>query len=165
MASQTVLISADELTITASLLQSRPALTESNIIATCPSTINASVLSTAHGQQRASSLESFETPQHAISITLIATTTTAAAEIQSISQTLHAQPVAAQSVHVSSIGTKHTNSSSGAAADQTSYIFALVFGVFGGFLVLGIAFMIFKSMYTKSKNKVKKIKRKKDAGV
>ena len=162
ISSETLVVNTDELSITASLIQSMPDIPESHIITTCPSAINASVLSTDYGQQRTSSLESFETSQHVISTTLIATT--AAAEIQSFSNTLRVQPVAVPSAHVSSKGINHTNSSNGATADQTSYIFALVFGIFGGVLVLGIAFMIFKSMYTKSKNRVKKIKRKKDTG-
>ena len=55
-----------------------------------------------------------------------------------------------------------TDPNNGAAAKDTrSHIFALVFGIFGGVLVLGIALLIFKSIHAKSKNKVKKVKRKK----
>ena len=54
--------------------------------------------------------------------------------------------------------TKNTNSSD---SDQRSYIFALVFGIFGGILVLGIAALILKNVHTKSKNRVKKIKKPK----
>lgn len=59
------------------------------------------------------------------------------------------------------INTKSTNSSNNATTNERSYIFAMVFGIFGGAVVFAIAVMIFKSIYTKSKNRVKKIKKTK----
>ena len=132
---------------------------ESSFHTICPSTQNASALTTAHEMQESTRSHAFESPNLKFMSLLISSGD------QYYSKYSIIEAYAVSSLEVSGTEMKNTNSSKGSTADQKSYIFALVFGVFGGFLVLGIAVMIFRNLYTKSKNRVKKIKKKKGGTV
>ena len=127
---------------------------------TCPPANNLSALSIAREMEETSKLQIYEHSQH-----LQPTSFTVATGDESLLMTSTTQSNILLSEHVLSIEANYTNSSKESTSDQKSYIFALVFGTVGGLLVFGIVFMIFKNVYTKSKNRVKKIKRTRGGSV
>ena len=134
---------------------------------TCPPANNLSALSITREKQGTSKLQIYE-PSQGVQPTSLAVANgdqslLITSMITSIPSNTHSNILSSQ--HVFSVEAKYTNSSKGSTADQKSYIFALVFGIVGGFLVFGIVFMIFKNLYTKSKNRVKKIKRTRGGSV